>query len=33
VILFMSLVLIISLIISSAGILKKNPKDLLIDNK
>mgnify|MGYP004716237149 FL=1 len=33
VILFMSLVLIISLIISSAGILKKKPKDLLIDNK
>ena len=33
VILFMSLVLIISLIISSTGILKKNPKDLLIDNK
>jgi len=33
VILFMSLVLIISLIISSSNILKKNPKDLLIDNK
>ena len=33
VILFMSLVLIISLIISSTGILKKNPKELLIDNK
>ena len=33
VILFMSLVLILSLIISSSGILKKSPKDLLIDNK
>lgn len=33
VIIFMSLVLIISLIISSFNILKKNPKDLLIDNK
>ena len=33
VILFMSLVLIISLIISSSSILKKNPKALLIDNK
>ncbi|EOU1891783.1 ABC transporter permease [Clostridium perfringens] len=32
VILFMSLVLIISLIISSYSILKKNPKELLIDN-
>ncbi|MDC4246396.1 ABC transporter permease [Clostridium perfringens] len=32
VILFMSLVLIISLIISSSSILKKNPKELLIDN-
>lgn len=33
VILFMSLVLIISLIISSSGILRKNPKDLFIENK
>lgn len=32
VILFMSLVLIISLIISSYSILKKNPRELLIDN-
>lgn len=31
--LFMGIVLIISLIISSSGILKKNPKELLIDNK
>lgn len=30
---FMGIVLIISLIISSSGILKKNPKELLIDNK
>lgn len=33
VVLFMGLVLIISLLISSSGILKKNPKDLLIDTK
>ncbi|WP_036728362.1 ABC transporter permease [Peptoniphilus mikwangii] len=33
VVLFMSLVLIISLIISSSSILKKNPKELLIDTK
>ncbi len=32
VIIFMSLVLVISLIISSFNILKKNPKDLLIDD-
>ena len=31
--LFMGIVLIISLIISSSRILKKNPKELLIDNK
>lgn len=31
--LFMSLVLVAALIISSSGILKKNPKALLIDNK
>lgn len=31
--LFMGIVLIISLVISSSGILKKNPKELLIDNK
>ena len=33
VVLFMSLVLIISLIISTVSILKKNPKELLIDTK
>lgn len=33
VVIFMSLVLIISLVISSYNILKKNPRDLLIDNK
>ena len=33
VVLFMALVLIVSLIISSSGILKKNPKELLIDTK
>ena len=33
VVLFMGIVLIVSLIISSSGILKKNPKELLIDNK
>lgn len=33
VVIFMILVLLISLIISSSGILKKNPKDLLIDTK
>lgn len=33
VVLFMALVLIVSLIISSSSILKKNPKELLIDTK
>ena len=33
VVLFMTLVLIISLIISSSSILKKNPKELLVDTK
>ena len=33
VILFMSLVLIISLVLSSISSLKKNPKELLIDTK
>lgn len=33
VVLFMTIVLVISLVISSAGILKKNPKELLIDTK
>lgn len=33
VVIFMSIVLIISLIVSSLSILKKTPKDLLIDNK
>ena len=33
VVLFMTLVLIISLIISSLSILKKNPKELLVDTK
>ena len=33
VVIFMSLVLLVSLIISSFNILRKNPKELLIDNK
>lgn len=33
VVIFMSIVLVISLIVSSLSILKKTPKDLLIDNK
>ena len=31
-VIFMSLVLLVSLIISSFNILRKNPKELLIDN-
>ena len=33
VVIFMSLVLLVSLIISSFNILRRNPKELLIDNK